>query len=104
MSDIEEVFDHWRDRMNKSTRTVLDEARKNKISARIKSHGIGTCKRAIDGNASSEWHQGANNRRKKYNDINLILRNADKTEMFSAMADDRDSYERDKREWLEEGQ
>ena len=44
------------------------------------------CKLAIDGCAASEWHNGANPRGKTYNEITLILRDAEHIEQFVDIA------------------
>lgn len=83
-SGIQQVFDHWKQIMG-STRSVLDKKRTRLISQAVERYGIEACMTAIDNVKASEWHMGANDRKQKYNTIELIFRDAEKTERFIAM-------------------
>ena len=83
---IEEVFEYWKLIMKKRSTVVLDDPRKKKITAAIKRSGVASVKLSIDGCLLSSWHQGQNPRNKKYDDIELILRNAQKQEDFEDLA------------------
>jgi hypothetical protein len=85
--DVRRVFDHWRTTLGHD-RAVLDDKRRRKIEAAIKSHGVETALAAIDGCASSDWHMGRdpNSNGKRFDDLTLILRDAEKIEKFAEMA------------------
>ncbi len=86
-SEVRRVFDHWRATLGHD-RAVLDDKRRRKIEAAIKSHGVETAIAAIDGCASSDWHMGRDPKSdgKRFDDLTLILRDAEKIEKFAAMA------------------
>lgn len=80
---IADVFNHWVATCRPTGRApVLDDKRRRKIKAAIISHGVDMCKQAIDGCAASEWHNGANPAGKTYNELTLILRDAEHIEKF----------------------
>jgi hypothetical protein len=80
---IEDVFNHWIDAMGKNPKRVaLDEKRRRNIGNAISFYGVETCKDAIDGCLLSDFHMGRNRQNKKYNDIELILRDAEHIERF----------------------
>jgi hypothetical protein len=79
---VTDVFDLWCSVHGKK-RAVLTPDRRRKIQQAIKSHGAEMVREAIYGCALSGWHMGENPRGKKYNDISLILRNAEKIENFA---------------------
>jgi hypothetical protein len=81
-----EVFDHWRWAMN-SPRSKMDDKRKALILKALKLYSVDDLKRAIDGCAISPFHMGANDRKEKYNGLDLILRNAEKIDAFIAKAE-----------------
>lgn len=88
MSLVTEVFDHWRIKMS-SPRSKLDDKRKRLITNALKNYQAQDLKQAIDGCAASPFHMGQNDRKEKYNGLDLILRNADKIDGFMAKAIDR---------------
>lgn len=83
-ADVAKAFDHWRFVL-RHPNAKLDNKRRAKIEQAIKSHGIDDVIRAIDGCASSAWHMGANEDRKRFDDIELILRDAKHIEQFLAI-------------------
>ena len=87
-SEIESVFDHWvavhRDGRRGPT-PVLSAKRQSKIARAITDHGVEVCIQAVSGCAMSEWHMGDNPRRKRYDDIELILRDAAHIERFATI-------------------
>ena len=87
---VQIVWEHWLTTMG-STRAVRDHERSVTIAAAIHDYGIEQCKQAIDGCATSPWHMGDNPQQKKYNSIDLIFRDADKTEGFIQRATFRDA-------------
>ena len=82
------VFQHWIDVCRSGGRQpVLDAKRTRVIEKAIISHGANMCFLAIDGNKLSDFHQGANGRGKKYDEITLILRDAEHIEQFVDIVD-----------------
>lgn len=81
---VVEVFEVWREVHSKS-RAVLSPERRRAICKAIASHGRATTLDAIHGCSLSDWHMGRNPSGKRYNDINLILRNAEKIEGFAEL-------------------
>ena len=81
-TEIETLFNFWIETFNKNSNTILDEARSMKISIAIKNYGMETCKQAILGCSMSSWHIGHNPLGKKYTELTLIFRNAEKVEQF----------------------
>lgn len=83
---VVEIFDHWRLKMSKP-RAKLDDKRKTLIAKALKIYSADDLKMAIDGCAGSPWHMGQNDRKTKYNDIELILRDAGKIDGFIEKAE-----------------
>ena len=93
ISEVEEVFNHWVATFRATGRgpvPILSDKRKSKIARAIKDYGLETCLHAISGCALSDWHMGENPRGKKYDDIELILRDSAHIEKFATI-------------WAEEG-
>ena len=85
-SVIDAVWQHYVSTMSaRGPQPKLTESRSRLIRNRIAEHGADMCKAAISGCANSEWHMGGNPQGKKYNSIELILRNAEKVEWFSEL-------------------
>lgn len=61
---------------------ALDEKRRLKVAAAIADYGVDECKKAIDGCARSDFHMGRNKQKKRYDDLELILRDQDHVERF----------------------
>lgn len=81
-----QVFDYWRTTMNKP-RAVLDVKRRKVIEARLADgYDAETLCRAVDGCRHSLWHQGANDRAKKFDDLELICRDAKHVDEFLDIA------------------
>ena len=79
---VTELFDYWKLVMN-HPKAKLDNARKKKIIAAIKlGFSVDKLKQAIDGCSKSPWHMGNNDQKKKYDNISLVFRNAEKIEQF----------------------
>lgn len=81
---ILEVFNFWIEKCKSSTRRkpVLDSTRRLTIGAAIHDYGIEACKEAILGCTMSEFHMGNNKNGKRYDDVELILRDAKHIEQF----------------------
>jgi hypothetical protein len=88
-SEIEEVFNYWIE-VHKKKRAKLDHSRRRNIGSAIHIYGLQTCKDAILGCSYSEWHMGRNKSNKKYNDIELILRDVEHVERFLEFLPDGD--------------
>jgi hypothetical protein len=78
---ILEVFDFWKTTLNKRV-AALDNKRSICIGNAISLYGVDVCKDAIRGCTYSEFHMGRNKNNTKYNDIELILRDAEHVERF----------------------
>lgn len=76
------VFEFWKQVMSKNSNVKLDIARARNIGAAIHDYGVEGCYKAIEGCALSDFHMGRNANNTKYNDIELILRDATKIERF----------------------
>ena len=85
---IEQVFAYWKLIMNKADRAVLSPERKELIGASIHDYGLEGVMEAIRGCSLSPFHMGANKQRKRYDSLDLILRNADKIEGFLQVAEE----------------
>jgi len=80
------VFNFWLENMrsNSKTRVVLSDKRRRKIEKAIKLYDVQTCKDAILGCAMSDFHMGRNGMGKKYDELELILRDEEHIERFAA--------------------
>jgi len=82
-----EVFDYWRQRMAKGPNTKFTRDRRQKVESRLREgYTPDDLKLAIDGCASSAFHQGENDEGKTYNDLELICRKGSKVEQFMERA------------------
>jgi len=79
---IEDVFNHWKTVMNKRSTVVLDEVRRQNIGAAIHDYGIEMCKQAIEGCSMTDFYMGRNKQNKRYDSIELILRDSAHVEKF----------------------
>lgn len=83
---ISEIFAYWASVMDKP-KVVLDEKRRNLIRARLREGWTPEqLQTAIAGNARDEWSQGDNDRGKPFNELSLILRDAEHIERFIELA------------------
>jgi hypothetical protein len=78
-----QVFEHWRVTCAHPKAKPTPE-RKRLIAKQLKLYTIADLQRAIDGCARSAWHMGANDKHRKFDDIELILRDARHIESFMA--------------------
>jgi hypothetical protein len=85
-TEIIEVYEHWINVMRPGKKRVpaLDDKRRLKVASAIADYGAEECKRAIDGCARSDFHMGRNKQKKRYDDLELILRDQDHIERFLA--------------------
>jgi hypothetical protein len=83
--EIFEVFQHWVSLCRtsaKGRKPVLGDRRRTRIEKAIGMYGVEACKDAISGATHSPWHMGHNPQGKKYDDIELVLRDEKHIEMF----------------------
>ena len=78
---VKNIFAVWCEKMN-SPRSRLDANRKRLIVNALKKYTENDLIAAITGCAMSPFHMGINPDGKKYNGLDLILRNAEKIEQF----------------------
>lgn len=82
---IVQVFEFWKATLRTSSKgpsPVLSEKRVTAIRKALKAYGLEACFQAIQGCAVSDWHMGKNPQGRRYDDLELIFRDARKTEMF----------------------
>ena len=81
-SEMRLVFEFWKATMG-SPASKLDKKRASIIKASLKTgYTADQLCAAISGCAGSEWHMGKNDRSRKFNSLELILRNAEKIDQF----------------------
>lgn len=85
---VRQVFDHWIEVMGKNPKTTkMASKRKTKIEKALKAYGLENVKKAIDGCRANPFNMGDNQEGKRYNDIELILRDEVRIERFMELAD-----------------
>lgn len=85
-SPVTAVFEAWTDSTNRTARTVLDSKRRKVIAAALKTHPLPDVLDAVRGWQNSPWHRGENPERRPYNDLGLLLRDAENIEKFRDLA------------------
>jgi uncharacterized protein YdaU (DUF1376 family) len=78
---VMEVFQHWQKVMGTEKAKASPE-RISKIKARLKDYTVAQLKKAVDGCSKSKHHMGQNDRKTKYNDIELICRDCKHVDSF----------------------
>lgn len=73
--EVKEVFDYWKEVRGKDSRVALNDTRRVKIRARLDKFSVEDIKQAIDNIAYSAYHNGLNEQKRVYDDIELICRN-----------------------------
>lgn len=97
---VQAVFGHWQAVMGKP-RAKLDPKRSKAIAARIaEGYSVDEIKQAVDGCKCSAWHQGANDRKQRYDDLELICRDAGRLDRFIALAKDAKTQRTETEEWV----
>jgi hypothetical protein len=82
-----EVFEHWKTVHNKNGSTKFGAKRKRAVIARLKEgRSVDFLKRAVDGNAGSEWH-----REHRQHELELVMRDELHVERFAAICEDSDT-------------
>ena len=85
-SPAQEVFKHWQVVMQ-HPRARLDKKRRHRLEAALKTgYSVEELKQAIDGCSKTPFNQGQNDRGQRYDDIELILRDASHIDRFIANA------------------
>lgn len=85
-AECAEVFAYWQQAMS-SPRSILDDKRKKLINQALKNgYSKDQLLEAIRGCSLSAFHMGDNDRRMKYNGLDLILRNAEQIDKFIDIA------------------
>lgn len=79
--DVARVFDAWRESTGKKT-AKLDPNRRKLIEKGLKLYDVTDLVDAVRGWRRDPFYSGQNDRAKVYNDLGLLLRNAEKIELF----------------------
>ncbi len=80
---VVEIFDYWKEVMQKKANTTLSTKRKTKIKQRLKDgYSIEEIKQAIFNCSNTPHNMGINDRNQKFDDIELICRSAENLERF----------------------
>jgi hypothetical protein len=87
--EITQVFEYWRSFLN-HPKSKLDDNRRRRIAARLKTFSVDDLKRAIEGVKKSPWHMGDNPGRVVYDGIQTIFKTNDQVEKFIQLADKED--------------
>lgn len=74
-TEINVVFDHWRV-VHGHEKARLDAKRTKLIRSALKLYPVDDLKLCISGYKQSAWHQGKNDRKQVFDDIGLLLRDA----------------------------
>lgn len=74
-TDVQAVFDHWRQTHN-HPRSQLDDKRVKLIRVALRSYSADQLCESITGYKRSPYHMGQNERKQVYDDIELFLRDA----------------------------
>lgn len=82
---VREIFDYWRE-VHEHPHAVLDDKRRRAIEGRLKDGASPDfIKQAIRGIKRSPFHMGKNDRKKVYDGLPIICRDADHLEEFAAL-------------------
>lgn len=82
LSGVKVIFEHWQQVMN-HPHSKLDKKRKVKITKALElGYSVDDLMRAIDGCAKTPYNMGQNDLGQRYDDIELILRDASHIERF----------------------
>jgi biotin operon repressor len=81
--DVTELFDFWKTQMGKTDKAVLTDKRRRQIWKALKDYSLDLLKQAVIGCTLSPYHMGQNDAGKRYDDIELIVRDAKRVEQFT---------------------
>lgn len=85
---VRAVYEYWLHATRRNAaRHKLTAERRKKIEARLRTYTVEDIKRAIDYVASSDFHQGDNDRNQRYDDITTICMNDTRMENYRNMRD-----------------
>ncbi len=85
-TDTIEVFDYWKSKLQ-HPQAKLDAKREKALKARLKDgYTVSQLCQAIDGCSLSPWHLGQNDRNQKFDDLELICRDAGRVDRFIEIA------------------
>lgn len=80
-----QVFEHWRKVLNHPKAQPTSD-RKRLIAKQLKVYSVSDLQAAIDGCSRTPWNMGANPQSKRYDSLELILRDAKHIEDFMGVA------------------
>lgn len=81
------VFEFWRRVMGKNARTAFDSKRRKAVEARLADgYTVDDLRRAIEGCSQTPHNMGQNDRSERYDDLELICRDAAHVDRFRATA------------------
>lgn len=89
VDEAAELFDYWVTVLREGRpgpRPVFTPKRRTVLERWLPVYGIDTLRSAVDGCARSEWHQGQNPRGRRYDNLELIFRDAEHIERFAMIA------------------
>jgi hypothetical protein len=81
-SSEQQVFDAWMKATGKTGATILTDKRRRVIRGALKLYALADVIDAVQGWQHSPHHRGENERRTVYNDLELLLRDAEHIERF----------------------
>lgn len=90
-SAVKQIFDYWQKTMSHPRAKFDDKRHRVIIKALNLGYTIDDLKKAIDGCANTPFNMGENDRQEIYDDISLILRDAEHIERFMGNAVERDN-------------
>ncbi|MDE2468899.1 MAG: hypothetical protein KGL35_09180 [Bradyrhizobium sp.] len=79
---VAQVFEAWIASTGRTAQTVLDTKRERVIRNALKLYPVADLLDAVDGWRFSSHHRGENDRHTVYNDLGLLLRDAERIEKF----------------------
>lgn len=84
---VVDVFNFWVEMLRsgdgrRGPKPVLSPKRERKIRQALTWYGVEACRQAIQGCSMSEFHMGKNPSGRRYDDIELILRDPEHVERF----------------------
>lgn len=100
--EARDIFAYWVETHKKRANTLLDNKREVRITWALGKYGAEDVRKAIKGCTYSSFHMGQNPARKRYNDLELILRDAPHVEQFLDLFELNVQGETDLEEWLNE--
>lgn len=83
---VDTVFRAWLESTKRTARTVKDSRRSRLITAALKTHPLADVLDAVRGWENSPYHRGENPSATVYNDLGLLLRDAEHIERFRDLA------------------